>query len=121
MATGNLSITAIWGQTKSSPENTLENSYLFEALLNLRRNFFWTRIESAARTSELLPLPAPVETPLGHVQAYTLGYDHEYRLGHILAAPGAQFTLDRSPSSFSPTYGSFPFSAAAFVRFRLGN
>ena len=120
-ATGNLSITGIWGQTKSSPANMLENSYLFEALLNLRRNFFWTRVESAARTSELLPLPPVAETPIGHVQAYTLGYDREYRLGHILAAPGAQFTLDHAPSSLAPTYGSFPFSAVVFVRFRLGN
>ena len=120
--TGNLSITALWGQTKSSPANTLENSYLIEALLTLKRNSIYTRIESADRTSDLLPTPPPVEISVGHVQAYTLGYDREYRIApHLLAAPGAQFSVYHSPSTLNPLYGSTPYGAVAFVRFRLGN
>jgi hypothetical protein len=119
-ATGNLAITALWGQTKSLPANQLANSYLLEALLNLRRNYLWTRIELAARTSDLLTPAAPIETTLGHVQAYTLGYDRDYRIApHLLAAPGAQFTLYAPPAALEPLYGPHPYSAVLFIRFRL--
>jgi hypothetical protein len=125
-ATGNWSNTLLWGQTRASTTGALENSYLLESLLQLRtRNYLWTRIEVAARTSELLDAPGPTsgpETVLGHVQAYTLGYDRDYRIApHLLAAPGAQFTLYRTPDSLASTYGRDPFSAVAFVRLRLAH
>ena len=120
--TSNWATTLLWGQTRSSTNGNLENSYLLESLLQFRtRNYLWTRIESAARTSELLDLPGP-ETTIGHVQAYTLGYDRDYRIApHLLAAPGAQFTLYRTPDSLASTYGRDPFSAVAFVRLRLAH
>jgi hypothetical protein len=119
-ATGNLSITALWGQTKSQPSNQLANSYLFEALLNHRRNYLWTRIELAARTSDLLTPAPPIETTLGHVQAYTLGYDRDYHFtAHILLAPGAQFTFYHAPAALQPLYGTSPYGGVLFVRFRL--
>ena len=122
-ATGNWSTTLLWGQTRASTTGALENSYLLESLLNFRtRNYVWTRIEAAARTSELLGSSAPtVESPIGHVQAYTLGYDRDLHLfAHILAAPGAQFTVYRAPDPLAPTYGRTPFAAQAFLRLRLG-
>ena len=119
-ATGNWSTTFVWGQTKSLPGNLKENSYLLESLLTLHRNSFYTRIEAAARTSELLT-PAPsVEIPVGHVQAYTLGYDRAYRIApHFQAAPGIQFTQYRAPDSLTATYGRTPFSVVVFLRLRL--
>ena len=126
---GNWSNTALWGQTHSLSDGSVVNSYLVESLLNFRRrNFIWTRVEVAGRTSELLEdassqfasHPNPDEVPLGHVQAYTVGYDREYRIApHLLAAPGAQFTLYRAPDALAPVYGRTPFGGVAFVRFRI--
>ena len=121
-ATGNWSTTLLWGQAKALPTNLIANSWLLESLLTQRRNSYWTRIEVAARTSELLIPAPPVETIVGHVQAYTLGYDRDYRIGpHLHAAPGAQFTLYRAPDQLAPIYGRTPFGAVAFIRFRLAN
>ena len=121
-ATGNWSTTLLWGQTRASSTGAFENSYLLESLLQFRtRNYAWTRMEVAGRTSELLGgATSTVESPAGHVQAYTAGYDRDFRLGrYVLAAPGAQFTLYRAPDSLASTYGRTPFGAQAFVRFRL--
>jgi len=121
-ATGNWSTTLLWGHAKALPTNLIANSWLLESLLTQRRNSYWTRIEVAARTSELLIPAPPVETIVGHVQAYTLGYDRDYRIGpHLHAAPGAQFTLYRAPDQLAPIYGRTPFGAVAFIRFRLAN
>ncbi len=121
-ANGNWSTTLLWGQTRNQTTGNLENSYLLESLLQFhRRNFVWTRIEAAARTNELLNTPAPTpETTLGHVQAYTFGYDRDFRLlPHLLAAPGAQYTQYIAPSSLVQVYGHTPYAAQLFVRFRL--
>jgi len=127
----NWSTTLVWGRTKSLPEtgndNSKENSYLLESLLNFRtRNYIWTRIENAGRSNELLippgsPLPPNfTESPIGHVAAYSFGYDRDYRIApHLLAAPGAQFTTYTTPSALISTYGAHPFGAVAFVRFRI--
>jgi hypothetical protein len=54
------------------------------------------------------------------VAAYTFGYDHDLRLGpHLLAAPGAQFTLCVAPQKLQPVYGTSPTGETFFVRFRL--
>jgi hypothetical protein len=127
---GNWSSTVIWGRTRSiasGPDEHKTNSYLAESLLKFRgKNYAWTRIENAGRTSELLlhpgqPLPKDFEEePIGHVQAYSFGYDRDFRLGsHLTAAPGAQFTTYTTPDALRPTYGHHPWSVAAFVRFRI--
>ena len=77
-ATGTWTSTALWGQTESLTAHTLENSYLLESLLTRHRNAVFTRIEIAARTTELRH--APIEAPAGHVHAYTLGFDRQYRI-----------------------------------------
>lgn len=118
-ATGNWATTLLWGQTRASNSGAVENSYLLESLLQFRtRNYVWTRMEAAARTSELLR--AAAEAPAGHVAALTLGFDRDFRLGaHLLAAPGAQFTVYRAPDALAATYGRTPVAVQAFVRFRL--
>ena len=111
-----LATTFLWGRARSLTDNSKENSYLAEALLRFAStNYVWTRLENAGRSNELLltpgsPLPPNfIETPIGHVAAYTLGYDHDLPFGrHLLIAPGAQLTLYRTPAALRPTYGTPP-------------
>ena len=122
-----LSMTALWGRTRSLADNSKQNSYLFETLLRFARsNYAWTRLENAGRSNELLlapgsPLPANFsEQPIGHVAAFSFGYDHDIALGlHVLAAPGAQITAYHAPRALATTYGTTPTSEVFFVRFRL--
>ena len=125
--TNNWSNTLVWGRTKSLTDSSKENSYLLESLLNFRtRNYVWTRIENAGRSNELLIPPGSAlppnftESPLGHVAAYSFGYDRDYRVApHLLAAPGAQFTTYTTPTALISSYGAHPFAVQAFVRFRI--
>lgn len=123
----NWSNTLVWGRTRSLSDNSKENSYLAESLLQFRtRNYLWTRIEDAGRSNELLISPGSQlpfnfeESPIGHVQAYTAGYDRDFHITpHLLAAPGAQFTTYTAPEALVSTYGHHPFGVVAFIRFRL--
>ncbi|MGA8940478.1 MAG: hypothetical protein WB439_15055, partial [Acidobacteriaceae bacterium] len=125
--TTDFATTLVWGRTRSPTDNSKENSYLAEALLRFAStNYIWTRIENAGRSNELLltpgtPLPPNfTETPIGHVAAYTVGYDHDIPIGpHLLAAPGAQLTLYRTPELLRQTYGNTPTAETIFIRFRL--
>lgn len=122
-----VAVTALWGRTRSLADDSKENSYLLEVLLRFRtRNYLWTRLEDAGRSNELLltpgtPLPQGfVESPLGHVAEYSIGYDHDVPLGpHLLAAPGVQLTVDRSPNALRSVYGATPTGEVLFVRFRV--
>jgi hypothetical protein len=122
-----LATTFLWGRARSLTDNSKENSYLAEALLRFAStNYIWTRIENAGRSNELLltpgtPLPPDfIETPIGHVAAYTFGYDHDLPFGrHILIAPGAQLTIYRTPEALRPIYGNTPTAETLFIRFRL--
>jgi hypothetical protein len=128
-ATGNWSTTLLWGRTRSLADNGKENSYLLESLLQIHtRNYVWTRIENAGRSNELLLPPGSAlppnftESPIGHVAAYTFGYDRDYHIApHLLAAPGAQFTTYTTPAPLVSTYGAHPWGIVAFVRFRIAN
>jgi len=74
---------------------------------------------SSSPPGSALP-PNFTESPIGHVAAYTFGYDRDYRiLPHILTAPGAQFTTYTTPTALIPTYSRHPFGVALFVRFRI--
>jgi hypothetical protein len=126
-ATGNWSTTLLWGRTKSLTDSSKENSYLLESLLQFRtRNYVWTRIENAGRSNELFLPPGSAlppnfeEKPIGHVAAYSFGYDRDFRfIPHILTAPGAQFTSYVTPDILTPTYGHHPWGVVAFIRFRI--
>lgn len=122
-----LAATLVWGRTRSLSDSSKETSYLAEALLRFAsRNYVWTRLENAGRSNELLlipgaPLPASfVESPIGHVAAYTFGYDRDFPLGnHFLVAPGAQVTVYRTPSALRPIYGETPSAEQFFIRVRV--
>lgn len=122
---GNWSNTFVWGRTRSLQDNSPFNSYLFESLARFHvRNYAWTRIESAERSNELIvgenPLPPGFqEEPIGHVQAYTVGYDRDIDLvSHLASAIGAQFTTYGVPGILRPIYGAHPVGVALFVRLR---
>lgn len=122
---GNWANSFVWGRTRSLPGDEIFDSYLFESTLRfLKRNYAWTRIESAERSNELIigenPLPPGfVEKPIGHVQAYTFGYDRDFDLIPDLAsAIGAQFTTYGVPDILQSIYGPHPVGVAMFVRLR---
>jgi len=122
-----LATTLVWGRTRSLTDNGKENSYLAEALLRFAsKNYVWTRMENAGRSNELeltpgAPLPEGfVESPIGHVAAYTFGYDRDLPVGpHVLVAPGAQVTIYRTPSALRSIYGDTPTAEQFFIRFRV--
>lgn len=122
---GNWNSTLLCGRTRSLRDNTIFDSYLFESTVRfLTRNYAWTRFESAERSNELIlgenPLPPGfVERPIGQVQAYTFGFDHDFDLIPKLAsALGAQITTYGVPGTLRPIYGPHPVGAAAFIRLR---
>jgi hypothetical protein len=122
---GNWAGTALWGRTRSLSDNSKENSYLLESLVRFEtRNYAWTRIENAGRSNELLNGPHPLppgfeEEPIGHVQAYTFGYDRDIDLlPGLRSAIGAQVTTYGVPSILKPIYGSDPVGISVFVRLR---
>jgi hypothetical protein len=136
---GNWASTAVWGRTRSLPDSASGssklNSYLLESLLRFGvKNSVWTRMENAARTNELLlgektavpglgPMPtAPAgeEQPIGHVAAYTFGYDRDVDLvPHVRTAFGAQVTTYGVPKILQADYGSHPVGVNVFLRMRL--
>jgi hypothetical protein len=123
----NWSNTIVWGRAKSLADNSKENSYLLESLLRFRnRNYVWTRMENAGRSNELALTPGSAlpagfeEAPLGHVAAYTFGYDRDfYFLPHIATAPGIQVTSYTTPGPLVAQYGAHPVGVQMFVRFRI--
>jgi len=122
---GNWASTLLWGRTRSLEDDAIFNSYLLESTVRFHaRNYAWTRIENAERSNELIlgenPLPPGfVEEPIGHVQALTLGYDHDFDLiPHVTSAFGGQFTTYGVPDTLQPIYGSHPLGVAIFIRLR---
>jgi len=122
---GNWASTLLWGRTRSRADGAVFNSYLAESTVRFRtRNYAWTRIESAARSNELIlgehALPAGfLERPVGHVEAYTLGFDRDIDLvPHLASAIGAQFTGYVVPDALKAIYGAHPVGVTMFVRLR---
>jgi len=63
--------------------------------------------------------PGFEEMPIGHVQAYTAGYDRDIDLIPDLAsAIGAQFTTYGVPGILQPIYNAHPIGVGMFVRLR---
>jgi hypothetical protein len=122
---GNWTSTILWGRTRSIGDHSIFNSHLLESTVRFQaKNYVWTRIENAQRSNELIvgenPLSAGFqEEPIGHVQAYTLGYDRDIELvPHLASAIGAQITTYGIPDSLKPIYGARPAGVAIFVRLR---
>jgi hypothetical protein len=125
LAHGSWASTALWGRTRSLEDDSKENSYLLESTLRFAtRNYVWTRMENAGRTNELLngerPLPPGfAERPIGHVAAYTFGYDRDFDLiPHVRTAVGGQISFYGVPQVLQAAYGSHPVGGIVFVRLR---
>ena len=125
LARGNWASTLVWGRNRDIPSGEVLNGYLAESTLRFASsNFGWTRIENVDRTSELLlgenPLPPGFDEKfLARVQAYSFGYDREFRfIPHVASALGGQYTLYRKPSSLDSLYGANPMGYLFFIRFR---
>ena len=122
---GNVASTALWGRTRSLADSSKENSYLLESTVRFAtRNYASLRIENAGRSNELLNgeklLPEGFqEEPIGHVQAYTFGFDRDVDLlPHLRTAFGAQVTTYGVPQILQPIYGTDPIGVAVFLRLR---
>jgi hypothetical protein len=81
-------------------------------------------MENAGRSDELVnganSLPAGFqEQPIGHVAAYTFGYDRDIDLlPRVRTALGAQVTAYGVPDVLQAIYGSHPVGVSIFVRLR---
>src|SRR5215472_867151 len=122
---GNWASTLLWGRNHVLLSGENFNGYLAESTLQFaRNNHVWGRIENVDRTSELLlgKQPEPTgfdEVLLARVQAYTAGYDRDFRLiPGVATALGGQVTLYGKPAFLNPTYGEHPVGVILFVRFR---
>ncbi len=122
---GNWASTILWGRTRTLQDGAIFNSYLLESTVRfLATNYVWTRIENVDRSNELLlgenPLPPNFqEMPIGRVQAYTFGYDHDFGwIPHLATALGAQVTTYGVAATLQPIYGAHPVGGAIFLRFR---
>ena len=117
--------TLLYGRNRNLPSQLVWSSYLAESTLRFaERNRVWTRIENVDRTNELLlgrdpEPPGFIENIVGRVQAYSFGYDREFKLvPHLATAFGGQVTWYGVPDSLKTTYGSHPAGVAVFMRVR---
>lgn len=125
MAKGSWASTLLWGRNRVIESGQVFNGYLAETTLQFaERNHVWGRIENVDRTSELLlgKQPEPPgfdETFLARIQAYTVGYDHDFPLiPGLSTALGGQVTFYGKPEFLTPLYGQHPAGAILFIRVR---
>ena len=122
---GSWASTLVWGRNRVLETGEVFNGYLAESTLQFARsNHIWTRIENVDRTNELL-LGKQAEPPgfqeefLARIQAYTVGYDHDFPLiPGLSTALGGQVTLYGKPDFLAPIYGQHPVGAILFIRVR---
>jgi hypothetical protein len=124
LARGNWANTLLWGRNRSS-EGIVWNSYLAESTLQFAgRNYVWGRIENVDRTNDLLfrnvtKPPNVEEVVIGRVQAYSSGYEREFKLvPHLATGMGVQLTIYSTPSPLKPLYGDKPVGGILFLRVR---
>ena len=122
---GSWASTLIWGRNRVLETGEVFNGYLAESTLQFARsNNIWTRIENVDRTNELL-LGKQAEPQgfdekfLARIQAYTVGYDHDFPLiPGLSTALGGQVTFYGKPDFLTPLYGQHPVGAILFIRVR---
>ncbi len=122
---GGWASTLLWGRNRVVETGQVFNGYLAESTLQFAdRNRIWGRIENLDRTSELLlgkqPEPAGFdEQLLARIQAYTVGYDHDFPLlPGLSTALGGQVSFYAKPDFLSSIYGEHPAGAILFIRVR---
>jgi hypothetical protein len=125
LARGNWASTVVWGRNHVISRGENFNGYLAESTLRVADNeSIWGRIENVDRTTELLlgnrPEPPGFEERfLARIQAYTVGYDHDFHfIPGVATAFGGQVTWYGKPAFLAPIYGQHPLGAILFVRIR---
>ena len=125
MASGRWASTLLWGRNRVLQTGEVFNGYLAESTLRFaEHNRVWGRIENVDRTTELLlgrqPEPPGFEENfLARIQAYTIGYDHDFPLFPGLStALGGEVTFYGKPDFLTPLYGRHPAGAILFIRVR---
>jgi len=123
---GSWASTLLWGRNRLLQTGQVFNGYLAESTLQFSgSNRVWGRIENLDRTNELLlgKQPEPPgfdEQFLARIQAYTIGYDHEFPLlPGLSTALGGQMSFYGKPDFLSSIYGEHPVGAILFIRVRL--
>jgi hypothetical protein len=124
---GQWSSSLIWGRNHETLSQRNLNSYLAETLYQVsRRDFLTGRIELVDKDELFADQPA-LETQLARtagstfrVQAYTAGLTHDIgTYWGIETGIGANVTTYVVPSAIQPYYGTHPFGADMYLRFRL--
>jgi hypothetical protein len=122
---GNWSSLLLWGRNHSLASGENFNGYLLESTLRFAaNNHIWTRMENVDRTTELLlgknSEPAGFDEQfLARIQAYSFGYDRDFKLlPGLSTALGGQVTFYSKPAFLTPIYGQHPTGAILFVRIR---
>ena len=125
LSRGNWASTLVWGRNRVLQSGLVWNGYLLESTLCFANvHYVWTRIENVDRTSELLLKGDSVppdfqESVLGRVQAYTAGYDRDFKLvPHLKTALGAQLTFYAEKGKLATLYGADPVGVVVFLRVR---
>jgi hypothetical protein len=122
---GNWASSLIWGRNRDLGNPQYFNAYMAESTLRfLDHNYLWGRVENVDRTDELA-LGERIEPPgfeehfLARVQAYTVGYDREFKvIPRLSTAAGGQVTLYSTPTALISTHGNHPVGIAVFLRVR---
>lgn len=124
---GHWASSLIWGRNKDLLDTPrIFNAYTLESTLRFAdRNWIWGRIENVDRDRTLVvgetrEAAETEETPIGRVQAYSLGYARE--IGQFApwlnTSLGFQFTVHGLPSHLKPIYGERPAGFVVFLRLR---
>jgi hypothetical protein len=124
---GHIASSLIWGRNRDfgHGDERVFNSYGLESTLNFRSlNWLWTRIENVDRDSSLLEGETQghsEETPIGRIQAWTLGYERELPSGTAPVRLGLGFQTTFY-SGLTPAlqgiYGNRPAGMMVFLRLR---
>jgi hypothetical protein len=117
---GNWATSLIWGRNHKQQEDTTQNSYLLESIVNFKsKNYAYTRLELADK-DELFPA-APPPRPQFRVGGYTFGGVRDLvqnAKGQV--GIGADVTFYSKPAALDAVYGESAVSFRVFLRFRPG-
>jgi hypothetical protein len=130
---GHIASSIIWGRNKDLPGDEaprIFNAYDVESTVKFHsKNWVWGRVESLDRDQTFLVGETPAvldveETPIGRIQAWTVGYEREipFPVKFLSMGIGAQYTGYRMPPAIKAVYGDRPSTAVFFLRLRpVGN
>src|SRR5439155_7190140 len=128
LSTGSWASSLIWGRNKDfrGSDHRTFNAYTLESTINfLKRNWVWTRIENFDRDRTILLGETPAaksveETPIGRVQAYSVGYERDImqKPSWLNVGLGFQYTIYGLTEQMKLVYGNRPQSFVIFMRLR---